>query len=87
MFLLNDSGTAWIGPGTLGTTATLQNTLCAIDLYGSTVSTVDESLTLAVPITFSTNPELRGRKAVSMNAFDNAGLDSGWVVNGFWDVF
>jgi hypothetical protein len=78
--LINDAGTGWL-QGALGI-GTLQNSACSINLaFGSTFNS-GNSLTLNLPITFSST--FNGVKNVFMYADAMGGVNSGWQTRGSW---
>ena len=50
--LVNDAGTAGLGPITLGTSATLQNSQCTVSAAGSSVNSSGNVLTVILAVTF-----------------------------------
>jgi hypothetical protein len=84
LHLLSDSGASWLGPITLGSSASLQNSQCSISGASSSVTTSGNFLTLGLAITF--NSAFSGAKTVYMEAFDTAGLNSGMQAHGTWTV-
>src|SRR5258705_1803147 len=82
VYLINDAGTAWL-PGTLGTSATLQNTSCVIALASSSISISGNTLTLTLATTFK--PAFTGTKNIYMYVADGS-QDSGWQTRGTWTV-
>ena len=81
---MNDAGTNWLGPMTLGTTGTLQNSQCSINVGSSSASGSGNTLTLNLPITFGSS--FAGTQTIWMIAYDNAGLSSGWQSMGTWSL-
>jgi len=84
LWLVNDAGTAWLGPIIPGDAATLQNSQCALGGAGSSVSTSGQNLTLNLALTFQS--AFVGPKAIFMQAFDRSGLDTGMQQRGSWTV-
>jgi hypothetical protein len=82
IYLINDAGTAWL-PGTLGTSATLQNASCVFALGSSSISVSGNILTLTLATTFK--PAFTGAKNIYMYAA-NAAKNSGWQTRGSWMV-
>ena len=80
--LLNDAGSAW-STGVLGTTGTLQNTQCRIDLPASDLAGSGNILQVTVAMTFS--EAFTGLRHIYMYAAGGAGA-SGWQDRGLWSV-
>ena len=85
LFLLDDAGTSWLGPAVIGTSGTLNNSQCSINLGGAFTTQSNLSLNLNIPITFSST--FRGLKNVYMLGMDNGGLGSGWQQRGSWTPY
>ena len=81
--LLNDAGTAYL-VGTVGSTATVQNSQCGIALGGSTAVSSGNTLTLNLPMAFT--PAFAGAKTVFIYAANATGATSGWQTRGIWTV-
>ena len=84
LYLMNDAGTTWLGPMTLGTAGTLQNSQCSVNVGSSSVSGSGNNLTLNLPITFTSS--FAGTQTIWMIAYDNAGLSSGLQNMGTWSL-
>ena len=84
IYLLNDAGNAYLPGVPIGSGGTLQNSQCTVNVGGSSVSGSGNDLTLNVAITF--NSSYAGAQSIHMDAVDNAGADSGWMVLGTWTV-
>jgi len=82
LYLLNDAQT-WTS-GTPGSSATLQNSQCAVGLAASSVSLNGNTLTLSLAMTFK--PAYAGSKNVYMYAASAAAGVSGWQDRGDWTV-
>jgi hypothetical protein len=82
VYLANDAGTAWLTPAVLGTSNTVQNSQCSINVAGSSASGSGNLLTVSLALTFK--PAYSGSKNVYMEVYD--GADSGWFVKGAWIV-
>jgi hypothetical protein len=82
LYLVRDDATAWQGPITPGTSATLSNSACTISAAGSSFTGSGNNATLTVSYTFS--PTYTGSKTIYSRANNKAGLDSGWQVKGTW---
>jgi hypothetical protein len=81
--LMNDGGTAWLS-ATPGTSTTLQNSQCSLNVAAMTVTPSGNTLTLKLPITFE--PAYSGAKNVYMYDSDVSGASSGWQPLGAWTV-
>ena len=77
IFLLNDAGTAWLGSGTAGSSVTLENSQCSINLAAVSFSQSGTSVQVSTPIAFK--PAFTGTKSAWMYVEDLAKLISGWV--------
>lgn len=84
LWLLNDTATVWLGPLTPGGAGTLANSQCTLSAVGSSVSGSGNNLTVNTALTFSGG--YAGVKNVYLNAQDNGGLWSNWVLRGAWTV-
>ena len=82
VFLLNDSGTAWMS-GLIGSATTLQNLQCSIALVNSSASPSGSTLTVTLAMTFSA--VYNGTKNVYLYA-TNGSFNSGWHDRGDWTV-
>jgi hypothetical protein len=82
LLLLNDAGSAWLGPVTLGTAGTLQNSQCSVNL--PTSSAVPSGTNLTVNLALSFTPAFSGMKNILMDAQDNTGSNSGFQAPGTW---
>jgi hypothetical protein len=92
LWLMNDAGNLWLGPLTLGSPATLQNSRCTISGMGADASpaglgpNLGEPLyqTIYVPVTFQ--PLFNGTWGEWLYASDIYGENSGWQKLGTWTV-
>jgi hypothetical protein len=82
LLLINDAGTAWLGPATPGSAGTLQNSQCTVNVAGSSVSKSSTNLTVNLSLTFS--PSFATGQSIFMYAADNSGQNSGWQNRGSW---
>jgi hypothetical protein len=82
--LLNDGGTAWSSPLTLGTAGTLQNSQCILDAGLSSSSGTGNTLTVVLRLTFK--PAFAGGKSNYLLANDLGNGNSTWVSRGSWTV-
>ncbi len=81
-YIMNDAGTALVGPLTPGSAGSLKNTQCTLNGVGSSVSFSGNSMIVNAAVTF--DPGFLGPKTIYMLAQDNAGAQSGWQVRGAW---
>jgi uncharacterized repeat protein (TIGR01451 family) len=84
LYLGTNSGGGWIGAGTVGTSGTIQNSQCQIDLATSSLSGSGGNFTLNLAITFLSG--LSGMQQIYMATGDNAGLIAAWQRMGAWMV-
>jgi hypothetical protein len=82
LYMLNDAGTSYLGPVTLGVAGTLQNSQCSVNAANSSASGSGTSLSMNLAITFTAT--FAGKATISMYAVDNLGLTSGWQNMGTW---
>jgi hypothetical protein len=80
----NDTYTNLLGPMTLGTTATLQNSQCTVNGATSSATWSGNTLTLSLSLTFE--PAFIGAKSVFGYAFTVGGPVSGWRTLGVWTI-
>jgi hypothetical protein len=84
LFLLNDGGSAWLGPVTAGGSGTVANSQCSINASSSSISGSGNNLTVQLAATFSSG--FAGSKYNYMWAYDSSGLATGWQMKGSWTV-
>ena len=82
IYLSNDASTGWLAPATLGSSATLQNSQCSLNLAASSAVGSGSNLTVNLALTFK--PAYAGSKSISMEVYN--GSDSGWFQRGTWIV-
>ena len=82
IYLANDTGSAWLAPAVLGSTATVQNSQCSISAAASSFVNSGTNLTVTLAITFKA--PYTGAKSIYMEAYNTA--DSGWHQRGAWTV-
>jgi hypothetical protein len=82
--LSSDGGTGWIGPVTVGTAGTLQNSQCVLDAGSSSASVSGNSLTLDVALTFL--PAFAGTKNIYMQVQSAVAGLTAWQARGTWTV-
>jgi hypothetical protein len=80
--LLNDAGTAWLAPVSVGSAATSQNSQCTLNAAGSSVQSSGYILTLNVALSFT--PAFNGTKTFYIFGADNSGLALPWTQVGTW---
>jgi PQQ-like domain len=80
--LLNDGGSAWL-TATPGTSTTLENGQCSLNVAAMAITPSGDTLTLKLPMTFQ--PAYGGVKNIYMYASDLLGA-SGWSKQGSWTV-
>jgi hypothetical protein len=80
VWLANNAGTAWTGPDTLGSTATLQNSQCSINMAGSKFTGSGTSLALNLALTGTA----AGSNNIYVYAADNSGLSTNWQTAATW---
>ncbi len=83
IWLMNDAGTAWFGPSTLGSSGVIQNSRCKVDAGLSSGSATGESVTLNLSVGFTGGS---GTKSVYLYAQDNEGLETSWQQLGTWSA-
>ena len=84
LWLLNDAATGWLGPITLGTAQSVQNSQCAVNGKSSSLVIAANAVTLNLGVAFA--PGFAGIKSVYGNAISATGLSSGWTALGAWTV-
>ena len=83
--LLNDAGSSWQGPVTLGAAGTLQNSQCAVNPASSTVAATGNTVTVNLALTFQSSG-FSGTKNVYGEAASATGITSVWTSLGTWTV-
>jgi len=82
-FWVYGDGGFFVGPITPGTASNrLQNSLCALNTLGSTVTGSGATLTINPSLIFKQS----GARNIYMRAMNEAQVDSGWVQRGTWSV-
>jgi hypothetical protein len=81
--LMDDAGN-WPAFQTLGTSGSMQNSQCLLNVAASSLQTSLNTVTLNLALTFK--PGLPGRQNVYMESWNAAGLTSGWQQMGTWDT-
>lgn len=85
VMLLDDGGTAWMGPVVLGSSGMLQNSQCMVYAAGSSSAASGNRLSVALQLSFS--PAFSGAHPVSAEAYSSSFLAStGYVPTGTWTV-
>jgi hypothetical protein len=82
--LLNDSASAWSSAAVAGSSSTLSNSQCRIDVAGVRAPVSGNRLQLTLPITFTS--AFSGSRNVYLLAIDAAGNNSNWYLKGSWMV-
>jgi hypothetical protein len=82
ILLLNDAASAWLGPMTLGTANSLQNSQCTINGANSWPSGFGQQLQLELSVSFK--PAFAGAKNIYMQTQDLSGQATGWQIRGTW---
>jgi len=83
LYLLNDSGGAYLGPITPGGTLILTNSQCTLSAPGSSVSLSGNTLTANIALTFT--PAFVGSRGLYVSA-NSATVNTGWQTLGSWTV-
>jgi hypothetical protein len=84
LFLMNDAGTAWLGPGTPGSAGTVQNSQCTLDPQSSSTISAGNNLTVNYALSFA--QPFQGQKSIFMNLSNNVSLSTGFEIKGTWIV-
>lgn len=84
LWLRNDGNSAWLGPITPGTSATLANSQCTVNASGSSLLSSGSTLTVNLGLAFLA--AFDGTKNVYALAQNLEGLSSGWQALGTWTV-
>ena len=82
--LQNDAGSGWLGPITLGSSASLSNSQCTITGNGASSVATGNNLAITIPTTFAF--AFGGAKTAFGYAYDDAFSGSGWITTGSWTV-
>ena len=80
--LLDNQGINWMGPSAAGSGMPLSNSQCTVNVAASSFSGAGNELTVNVSVTFAVT--FTGEKNVYMQARDNGGLASDWLLLGSW---
>ena len=83
LYLLNNAGSAFLSPITVGSANTLTNSQCTISGSSSSVSASGNNLTVNLSVTFAGG--FAGAKTVKMHVEGFSG-QSAWVPMGTWTV-
>ncbi|MBK9168944.1 MAG: hypothetical protein IPM24_15945 [Bryobacterales bacterium] len=84
LLLLNDAGGGWAGTGTPGTSATIQNSQCIVDIGASSRQMSGNTVFLSVAVTFK--PAFAGTKTVWTETLTTGWTWSGAANRGSWNV-
>jgi hypothetical protein len=82
IWLLNDTGSGWLGPAVLGNLDSVRNSQCYINAQSSAANGTGTDLTLQVSLTFF--PAFAGVKNIYMQTEDINRVASGWKQRGSW---
>ncbi|PWT99085.1 MAG: hypothetical protein C5B51_27925, partial [Terriglobia bacterium] len=82
--LANNAASGFSAPITIGTSASLSNSQCALSGSSASVTAAGNNLTLIVPLSFAF--AFAGVKNTYVVSADNSSQSSGWVNTGFWTV-
>lgn len=85
MYLLNNTGSIWMGGYPPGALNTLSNSQCSLPLASVSVVASGNSLTLVLPLSFATTT-YQGAKYIYALALDRGGLRSDWSIRGSWTL-
>lgn len=82
--LVNDEGSAYLGPVAIGPGASLSNSTCTVDISAVSATVAGETLTVHLPIAFA--PGSRTFNGY-LAAYDDSGYSSGgWEQRGSWSL-
>jgi hypothetical protein len=84
LYLLNDTGTAFTGPITVGQSAAIANSQCSLNALATSVTVLDNSLSLNLNLTFK--PAFAGAKSNYGYVVNNEGQASAFTLLGSWTV-
>jgi hypothetical protein len=84
LYLLNSSGTSWLGPMAPGGSASLSNSQCILSGSGSSVSAMGTTLTVTLAVTFSSS--FAGNYNIYMETVTQEGSSTGLLARGTWTV-
>jgi hypothetical protein len=84
LLLADDGGTTWSSPLLVGGAGTIANSQCMIHAAGSTVSTVGDTISVVMPVTFQTG--FAGPTTIYGQALDRRGGSSNWQSLGSFTV-
>ncbi len=82
LYLLNDARTQWMGPVKLGSSGSLSNSQCSVNLSSSSSSGSGSTLTVDLALSFTAG--FAGTKNVYLYALDKGNAASGWQTTGTW---
>ncbi len=85
LYLLNNTGSGWMGGYPPGTLNTLTNSQCALPLAQVSVVASGNDLTLTLPLSFAPTT-YHGTKNIYALALDRGGLRSDWSIRGNWTL-
>jgi hypothetical protein len=82
MYLINDAGSSWGTGMAVGSSGTLQNSQCSVNLSGVTISGSGNVLSVTLPLTFKAG--FTGTRTIYGAAHDRDNRNSGWSTLGTW---
>jgi hypothetical protein len=82
--LRNNANTGWVGPVTLGTAGTIENSQCIINTGSSGAGATGMTLTVNLDVNFKA--AFAGSKAVFGEVLDSVNVSSGYQPLGVWIV-
>jgi hypothetical protein len=80
VYLLNDAGSAWLGPASPGSAAVLQNSQCRFAMTDVRASPFGSEMRLLAIPQFQSS--FAGPKAIYLQATDKSGMASPWIQSG-----
>ncbi len=80
--LIADDGIGVAGTTAPGSSVNISNSQCTLNAAGSSATTSGTTLTLVVPLTFSSS--FTGQRHIWMQAVDYNNLSTNWLVYGVW---
>lgn len=86
LYLLNDTGTVWLGGFTPGSKNIIENSYAKLDCSGTTISGSGDKLTVKWKVTFKSTFVSPLIKKIYLWVEDDTNANSGWVKAGTWLV-
>ena len=84
IYIMNDSGSSWLGGYAPGSTNVIENSYCKLDYSKTTVSGSGNNLTVSWSLTFKSS--FQGVKNTYLFVRDNLGAYYGWAFGGTWRI-